>query len=95
MDPVTGGIALATSAIGGVLGAAGQAKQSAAQSQMYQYQAGLAAQNEAIAKSNANYALMQGETQAQQSGMKSRFQQGQIRTGEAASGFDVNSGSNK
>ena len=96
MDPVSLGVAsIGTGLIGGVLGAAGQSQQSAAQAQMYQYQAGLSAQNAAIAKTNASYALMQGEQQAAQSGMKSRFQQGQIVTGEAASGFDVNSGSNK
>ena len=85
-------LALGAGLLGGVMGGIGQMQQSSAQSQMYQYQAGLSAQNAAIQKQNMAYALQQGEQEANRSGMRSRFQEGQIKTGQAASGFNVNTG---
>lgn len=79
---------------GGVLGAEGASSQAAAQSNMYAYQAGIARQNEDIDKSNASWALRQGEDEASQSGMATKFQEGKIITGQAASGFNVNTGTN-
>ena len=87
-------LALGAGLLGGVFSALGAGQSAKAQEQMYNYQAGLAAQNATIEKQNAQYALMTGEQQAAQSGMRSRFQAGQIKTAEAASGFNVNTGSN-
>jgi hypothetical protein len=96
-DPITGGLAaasLVSGIAGGVASAAGTAQSSAAQSQAYTYQAGIAAQNQLIAQQNESYALMQGEQQAAQSGMKARSQAGQIRAAQGASGLNVNTGTN-
>ena len=85
-------LALGAGILGGITGAIGQVQQSDAQASMYKYQAGLSAQNALIQKQNETYALQQGEQAANQSGMKSRFQEGQIKVGQAASGFNVNTG---
>ena len=87
-------LALGLGAVGGVFNAIGQAGQSESQAQQYKYQAGIAAQNAQIAKQNEQYALIQGEQTAARSGMASRFQAGQIRAAQGASGFNVNTGTN-
>jgi hypothetical protein len=61
---------------------------------MYNYQAGIAQQNQLIDKQNAEYSLQTGENQAAQSGMATRYRMGQITTAQAASGFNVNTGTN-
>jgi hypothetical protein len=71
----------------------GAQMQGEAQGQMYQYQAGVAQINKQIEAQKADYARAVGETEAQESGMKSRFQIGQIRTALASSGLDINRGS--
>lgn len=93
-DPVTAGLSLAAGVGSGIFSALGVGASSKAQASQYQYQAGLAAQNAQIAKQNEAYALMQGEQAAAQSGMATASRLGQIKTGEAASGFNVNTGSN-
>ena len=81
-------LGIGASALGGVTSALGAFTGAAAQSAMYSYQAGIAKQNE-------QFALNAGERQAATSGMASRLREGQIVAGQAASGFDVNSGTNK
>lgn len=89
-----GGIGVGASIAGSIIGAQGALQQGQAQSQMYQYQAGVAQLNSQIALQNADYARMQGETQAQTIGIKGAQVGGQIRANQGASGLDVNSGSN-
>lgn len=92
-DPITA-VALASTIAGGATSAAGSIMGGNSQATMYQYQAGIAAQNAQIAKQNASYAIASGEVNAQQSGMKTRFQVGQIVTQQGAGGLAVGSGSN-
>jgi hypothetical protein len=104
MDPVSIGVmtavSMAASAGGAFMSAKGAATQSQgaqqsalAQAGMYNYQAGVAKVNAQIARQNADYETNVGEVQAQQSGMKTRAQLGEIKAGQGASGLDVNSGS--
>jgi hypothetical protein len=51
---------------------------------MYNYQAGVAQTNAAIAKQDANYSLASGEVESQQSGMRTREQVGATRAGFGA-----------
>jgi hypothetical protein len=90
---MVGSIGMGSSLAGGVLSAFGSMNQGRAQSDMYQYQAGLARMNADIATQNAVYSRQQGELQAGKYGLKAAQQMGQIKTGQAASGLDVNSGS--
>lgn len=95
MDPITGGLALASlgsTALGGIVGGKGQSQNYQAQQAMYYYQAGIALDNQQIEKQNEGYALQQGEQQAMLSGMRTRAQVGAIKAAQGASGFDVNKG---
>ncbi len=94
-DPVTlGVIALGASAGGGIIKSIGSFMSGEAKSDMYNYQAAVAEVNKKIALQNADYAIKAGEAGAQREGMKGRFEFGALKTGRAASGFDVNTGSN-
>lgn len=98
-----GTIALAgmgASALSGVIGAVGSVFQGEGQAQQYEaqgrslrYQAGVARMNRDIAQQNAAYEREAGEIEAQQSGMKTRAQVGQVKAVQAGSGIDVNRGS--
>lgn len=90
-----GTVGLATSAGGGLLSGISSIFGGLNKSSMLRYQAGIARQNQQIQSQNAEYERNVGEVKAQQSGMASRFQAGQILTTQAASGINVNSGSNK
>lgn len=95
MDPITGGLALASlgsTALGGLVGGKASSQQYQAQQQMYYYQAGIALDNQKIEQQNAGYALQQGEQEAMQSGMATRARVGQIKAAQGASGLDVNKG---
>jgi hypothetical protein len=78
--------------IGQAFGFKTQAQQYGFQSNIHKYQAGVAEQNRIIAKANANYARDVGEVEAQQSGMKSRYEVGEMIASQGASGLDVNKG---
>lgn len=94
-DPVTlGAISLGASVAGGLTKAIGSFFGGEAQSDMYQYQASVAQVNKKIAEQNADYAVKAGESAAQREGMKGRFELGALKTGRAASGFQVGTGSN-
>lgn len=103
-DPVTAGLAgvgIVSSLAGGVVGAQGAQLQAKAQSdsdifqsQTELYQASVAQYNASVATSNADYAIHTGEIEAQQAGIKTRGDIGQIRASQGAGGLDVNTGSN-
>lgn len=57
------------------------------------YQGQVAANNAIIARQNAAYSASAASSQTQQAGMKARAQGANVRTGLAANGLDVNSGS--
>lgn len=101
MDPISlgasalGSIGTGASAAGGIVGAIGNLISGGANKKMYDYQAGIAQINKKNALQDADYSRAVGETEAQTSGMKTRFTLGKIVSGQAASGLDVNSGSNQ
>jgi hypothetical protein len=88
-------IGMGSTLAGGLISGIGKKQESQAQAAMYNYQAQVAQINSSIDKQNADYAINQGEQQAQIEGLKAGQQAGQIKVGQAASGFDVNTGSNK
>lgn len=93
-DPVSlSMVGMAASGGGSILSAFGAQQSGQAQSQMYQYQAGIAQLNSKIALQNRDYALGVGEQEAQKYGMGAAQRQGTIRAGAGASGIDVGSGS--
>jgi hypothetical protein len=93
-DPVTlGVVGMGASALGGAVNAFGNWFGGETKGAMYDYQAGIAQMNATVDRQNAAYAEYAGEVKAQQSGMKARFQIGQARADQGASGLDVNSGS--
>jgi cbb3-type cytochrome oxidase subunit 3 len=94
MAQAIGVIGLGSSLAGGIMSAFGAEKSGQAQQAMYNYQAQVARINSQIDQQNAEYAINQGEQQAQQYGLQAAQQYGKIVAGQAASGFDVNSGSN-
>ena len=83
---------LGTSLLGGM--AQGQAQQQNLQAQMQQmlFQAGIAKQNEQIAKQNMQYSLDTGEAGTMALGMAERAKLGALRTAEGASGFQIGRG---
>ena len=95
-DPISAGLALvgtASTIAGGVMGAKGAEKQGIAQLQQNYYQAGVADLNSKIAKQNADFALNQGEQEAFRRGLTGGEQISAIKTAQASSGLDVNTGS--
>jgi hypothetical protein len=89
-----GGAGLGATAGGSLLSAGGSIASGFANKSMYDYQASIAQLNQQIDNQNAEFARQTGEQQSLQSGLRSGQQLGQIKVGEAASGFDVRSGSN-
>lgn len=93
-DPISlSALSLASSAGGGVLSAFGANAEGKSQKAMYGYQAQVARLNAAIDRQNAEWELAKGDREAVQYGMKAGQQFAAIRTQQAASGLDVNSGS--
>jgi hypothetical protein len=94
MDPVSlAVVSIGSTLIGGGVSAMGAAYQGQAQANAYNYQAGVAAMNQQIARQNADYSIKTGEIQAQQEGMKTKARVGGIIAQQGASNLDVNSGS--
>lgn len=87
-------VGIGASAASGALGAEGatQAGQATLNQNLYQY--GIAQLNSQIATQNADLAINTGEQQEVSYGIQSAAQQSSIKTAQASSGFDVNSGSN-
>jgi len=94
MAAAVGGLGLGASLAGGLLSAFGANAAGQRQQDMYNYQAQVARINADIDRQNSSYALNKGEIEASQYGMKAAQQRGQIKVAQAASGLDVNSGSN-
>lgn len=92
---VMSAVGMGGTALGGLISGSGAMASGQAQQQMNDYQASVAQMNAKIAKQNADYASNQGEIQAQDSGLQSAQQEGQIKVSQASSGLDVNSGSAK
>jgi hypothetical protein len=89
-----GSIGLGGTIAGGVLGAGGAINKGLAEQDMYNYQAGVADINAYIADQNSGFALQKGDKEVERFGLKAKQQQGAIKAAQAASGLDVNSGSN-
>lgn len=87
-DPVTA-LALGSAAIGAV----GTLSGASARSSEANYQAQIARNNAIIEQRNATQEIQAGEQQATTQGLKNAAQLGKIKTQQAASGLDVNSGS--
>jgi hypothetical protein len=87
------GVGMGASAGGSLLGFLGAKQEGAAQSQMYQYQGGIAQLNKKIALQNADYAREVGEQESVRYGMKARFAEGKTKAAQGASGIDLGSGS--
>ncbi len=90
-----GALGIGSTIGGGLSSAIGSLMGGTAQQQYYDYQAGVARMNAQIAEQNASYAINVGEAQAQQEGLAGGQRMGKIIAGQAASGLDVNTGSNK
>ena len=88
-------LSMGSTLVGGATRAAGSQAAAQAQARQYQYQAGIAQLNSAIEAQNAEYVRMQGDTQAGAYGLKASQRRGAIIAAQSASGFDINSGSNK
>ncbi len=88
-------LGLASTIGGGILQAQGASAAGGAQEKQNYYQAGVAELNSQIAKQNADFAMNQGEQQAQKFGMAAGEREGQIVASQADSGTDVNTGSNR
>jgi len=88
-----GGFSTGLTAGGTLLSAFGALQSGRSQSEMFQYQSGIATLNQKIALQNRDYALATGETEAQRYGMGAAQRLGKIRAAQGASGVDVNSGS--
>lgn len=86
IGPIAAFAALGLQAGGQVLGGIANANSA-------HYQAQVADNNATIAKQNANYAASAAAAQTERAGLKARAQFGAVRSGIAASGIDVNSGS--
>jgi hypothetical protein len=89
---VIGAVGLGASALSGGVSAFGSIFGGQAAANQANYQAGIATMNANIARQNASYELAKGEVEAQQSGMKTRYQIGSTKAIQGASGIDVNRG---
>lgn len=94
-DPVTAGVSMGLSAAGGIIGGIGAKQEAEGKASMYRYKAGVAMLNKQINEQNAKWATQVGDIQAQQAGLKGKAQTAETKVVQSASGFDVNSGSNK
>lgn len=90
-----GGAGMGLTFLGGITSAISSFIGGEAQQQMYNYQAGVAKLNAQIAQQNSTYATRVGEIQAANAGLQGGQVMGRIKSAQAASGLDVNTGSNK
>lgn len=85
--------ALGLGALGAGVSAFGSIEQGQATANAANYQAQVSANNATIANQNANYATEAGQAQAGAQSLKGAATAGRIKTAQAASGIDVNTGS--
>jgi hypothetical protein len=86
-------VGIGATLVSGFVGAAGDLFKGQAESNMYNFQAGIAQMRAKVATQNAEWARQSGEENALISGLRSRFQIGQIKAGQGASNIAVGSGS--
>lgn len=92
-DPITmSAISIGSSIGGGVLSAKGALDEGQAAKSLYGYQSQVARLNAQIDRQNAEWELTKGGVEATQYGMKAGQQSAAIRTRQAASGLDINTG---
>jgi hypothetical protein len=93
-DPVSivGGVGMAANVAGSIFGAVGASQQGAAQQAMYNYKAGIALMQQKADLQNANWAEQAGDINAEEKGLQSGQMIAATKTQQAASGFDVNTG---
>jgi hypothetical protein len=89
------GAGMGATAGGSILSAFGALSSGVANSNMYNYQSGVAKLNQQIDTQNAEFARQTGEQQARQFGFKASAQMGAIKVAQASGNFDVRSGSDK
>lgn len=96
-DPITAmaGVSMATSAAGGIMGGIGASQQGSATASAYRYKAQVAMFNKQINEQNARWAQEGGGIKAMEAGLQAGQQIGGTKVVQAASGFDVNTGSNE
>ena len=87
-------IGIASTVGGGLADAFGGIFGGNAASSKFKYQAGMSRMNAMINRQNAEYETVIGEREAGRAGMKSAFTTSNIRSGQAASGGVVDTGSN-
>jgi hypothetical protein len=92
--PVLPVVAIAATVLAAGVSAYGAVQSGQASSAAASYQSQVAANNAIIANQNAQYATAAGAAQASQEQLKTAATIGAIRTNQAASGLDVNAGSN-
>lgn len=90
-----GTIGLGSTIAGGAISAGGNIMKGISERNMYEYQAGIAQINAKIARRNADMSYATGDKQAEKYGIKAGQQMGMIKAAQAASGLDIESGSNK
>lgn len=94
LSPKTiGGAGVGATAGGGILSAFGALSSGIANKETFDYQASIARLNQQLDKQNADWARETGEQTAGQFGLKAGQEMGHIKTGQAASGLDIRSGS--
>lgn len=92
-DPATmGAIAVGSSVLSGAIGATGAAFSAGASADTFNFKAGIAQLNSQIDKQNAAWALNSGAIKAANYGLKVGQEIGATKATQAASGFDVNTG---
>ena len=93
-DPATlATVGIGSTVAGGGIKAFGDYFTGKSQTAMYNYQAGVAAVNAAVAKQDAIYTRETGEVEAQQSGLRTRAQVGATRAGFGAGNLSTTTGS--
>lgn len=93
--PAVAGTVMAGTLVGGIIQGIGADQSAQAQAAASTYRAGVAQLNRQINQQNAAWAIEAGGTQAEVSGLKSRSEIAQTKVAQAASGFDVNTGTSE
>lgn len=86
-------LAAAATIVGGLVSAVGAVQQGQAQAAAAKYQSQVAANNAIIARQNAEFERNRGQIESQKNDMKARALRATQEATQAASGFDINSGS--
>lgn len=90
-----GGLGMVGSLAGGIVGAFGSVTAGNAAAAASTYKAGIATLNSQINKQNANWSLESGGIKGEESGLEAGQKIAQTKSAQAASGFDVTTGTNQ